>query len=248
MGDWLLAGSEPAPFSVLGKRSARPEAWGVDFLTFVNGRWFGAQRKDTMDLIASLHDGRLSMERAQMNELMGLGGVAMLIVEGRPKFINGYIDKDHGKPFSRDQLRRYLASVQAQGIWVEHTDSIADTIECLGSYRGWLGKEKVSGPSRPKPGGAWGTPTNRDWAIFFLCSFPHIGPDRAAMILDYFGGRIPAQWDCTYADFLNIPGIGDKAANALWRGLNQLVPVAPMKKERKKATSTSKKSKKALDG
>lgn len=235
---FLIAPTEPSPFDVLGKRSSQPERWGVDFLSFINGKWFGAQRKEVGDLIASLHDGRLSVERAQMNELLGMGGVAMLVVEGRPRFINGYLDKDYGRPFSRDQLRRYLASVQNQGIWVEHTDSIADTIECLRSYEGWLGKEKVRGASRPKPLGAWGTPNNREWALWMLQSFPGVGADRAALVLDHFG-RIPARWECTYEDFLGIKGLGKKTADSLWRGLNQLVAVDGGKKVASKVSRVS---------
>lgn len=226
----LVAGSEPTPFTVLGPRSNTPEEFGCDFLAMVNGRWFGVQRKEVSDLIASWHDGRLSQERAQMGRLLDLGGIAMLVIEGRMQWtVDGVLMRDYGKPVTRDQVRRYVASVQAQGIWVERTESIADTIECLRSYEGWLSKEKVTLPSRPKPYGTWGTPTNRDYARFLLQSFPHMGPDRAELVLEHFG-KVPLKWDTSYEELLSIKGLGKKTVDAMWRALTGLVAVEGGKK------------------
>ena len=219
---YLVAPTEPPSLKSRGKVSLLPEKFGVDILIKTNKRLFGVQRKEVGDFLASLHDGRLSVERAQMKRLLGLGGAVLLIVEGRMKWsADGFLMRDYGKPFSRDQFRRYVASCQAAGIWVEFTDNITDTIDCVESYAGWLSKQTHVAPSRPGPIPQWGKPTSREWLIHLGQSWPSMGPTRAAALLDHFDGRFPLQWTVGEKELLQVPGLGLKTVRALLESLDQ---------------------------
>lgn len=245
----LVSSTENSPLiRALGTPSRRPEQFGVDLLAripseSVGGRFLGIQRKAIPDLIASLYDGRLSMERSQWNRLLDLGGIIILVIEGRLTFTNdGALMGVHGKPFMRWQLRRLVHSVNRQGVSVQFTDSPKDTAELVtdlvdyhsarrtGSRKsgrpgpkpsGKLGQKKRPGESR----GRWGTPSSRDWLIHAITSFEGVGATTAEAILDANNGTLPLQWTVTKDWLRGIKGVGEKRAESLWKALQPQLQV-----------------------
>jgi hypothetical protein len=78
----LISPTEPASLHSLGKVAWLPEKFGADILMSVGSEWIGVQRKEIADLVASVQDGRLGMQVAQMAALKQ----AVVVVEGRPKW------------------------------------------------------------------------------------------------------------------------------------------------------------------
>ena len=214
---FLVAPSEPRAIKVLGKSSSLPEQWGADILWPDNGGFVGVQRKELSDLIASLHDGRLGREVSQMQRLQ----VAMLVVEGRPKWsTEGVLLRDHGRPWSRTTHRALLYSVQARGIWVEQTDDAADTVATVLAFAEWLKKPTHRGlRTRPGPVSVWGKANDHDWACHVLQGFQGIGPEVASRIVDKFGG-LPLKWTVGVGELMEVEGVGPKRAKALIEALH----------------------------
>lgn len=214
----LIAPSEPRSIKILGTSSTVPETYGADILFPANGGMVGVQRKELSDLIASVQDGRLTKELAQMQRL----GLAVLIVEGRPKWsTDGALLRDYGMQWTRSTHRNLLYSVQARGVWVEQTDDANDTVGAVLNLHEYLRKPKHhSLIRRPGPKSPWGKAGNRDWLCHFLQGLEGVGPELAERIVDYFGGRSPIAWQCTAEHLKGIEGIGPKRAKALMDALS----------------------------
>src|SRR5512139_620381 len=77
----MIAPTEPAALRALGTVKLTPERFGVDIMwgSTVTGLC-GIQRKEISDFFASMTDGRLAKERAQMQGL----DLRVLVIEGRP--------------------------------------------------------------------------------------------------------------------------------------------------------------------
>ena len=220
----LISQTEPPELRLLGRPSRRTEYFGLDVLARAGSRWVGFQRKTMNDLIASLHDGRMSMERAQWRRLLDLDGVIVLIVEGRVSWSNeGVLMNNSGKPFTRSQYRRFCHSVMRQGVAVTPTDSLSDTIEVIRDLVDYHARPRTGShrSGRPSPEGKWGRATSRDWSVHLLTSFPDIGPTTAEAILEAFGGP-PLQWTVTREELLAVPGVGPKRVESLWKALHPL--------------------------
>lgn len=215
----LIAPSEPKSIQILGRRSSLPEKRGADIMFPAHGTLVGVQRKEISDLIASLHDGRLGKEIAQMQSGLGIGA---LVVEGRLKWTNdGVLIKDFGAEYTRTAHRNLLRSVQARGVWVESTDDAADTVTCVLELQAYLNKKSHSGLlKRPGPASPWGTVTNQDWCAHFLQGLDGVGPEMAQRILGHFGG-LPLKWTVDVGELQQVAGIGKKTAEKLVNALAQ---------------------------
>lgn len=248
---WISNTEKSPHLRSLGKPSRLPEKFGCDFAcwipsTSLGRRLFGCQRKTVQDLISSLHDDRLKIERAQWNRLLDLGGIVVLVIEGKMSWsADGtlmYADNKplHGRPFTRSQFRRLCYSIERQGVVVQHTDSTKDTadfITDLIAYHEPRTGSRLSG--RPRPPSKWGHPSSREWLCHVLTSFQDIGPTTAEAILDACGGRLPLQWTVSYEELLKIPGVGKKRADSLWRALHPLTVVEPPKRQAGKQAKNS---------
>jgi len=213
----LVSPTEPEKIKQLGKVSPVPEQYGADVLFPTHGQLAGVQRKTFDDLLASLFDGRLGKEVTQMKRL----GIAVLVIEGRPRWtLDGEL-MDDNRRFTRNQLRSLLWSVAiGHGVAVEWTDSLDDTVSAIANLRAWAAKKKhLSVARRPGPSGPWGKATTRDWALHFLQGFNNIGPELAERIIDHFHG-VPLTWTVTEKQLMRVPGIGKKRAKDLYEIFN----------------------------
>lgn len=179
-----------------------------------SGAWWGVQRKELKDLIASLQDGRLAKEIAQMRQL---DGGAIVIVEGRPRWsLDGMLLTTNAK-FSRSAFHGILWSIQSEGLWVTRTDDQDETIETINILHAYLRKDKhIALRRRPNPTSVWGKISNRDYALHLLQGLPSIGPELAERILDVLG--FPFTWrdGITIERLQQVPGIGPKRAQTIW--------------------------------
>lgn len=206
----------------LGTPSMKPEQFGCDFLWLAKG-WgtVGVQRKELGDLLSSMEDGRLAEQTAKMKHL----GLALLIVEGRPRFtLDGeLLDDSPWRRTTRRALRALMYSVQSKGIWYDVTADMNETAEAVRTFEAWTRKGRHSAlDRRPKPRGEWGTPSDRDYALHLLQGLPGVGPQRADVLLAYFEGKgvgLPVGWKVGFEDLKAVPGIGKVRAETMWRAL-----------------------------
>lgn len=211
---WFVSPTEPLAFDDLGQRSSLPERFGVDFLAIVDGWRVGVQRKTVVDLIRSIEDGRLQRELAQAGSL----DLAAMVVEGAWTWTtDGRLLDSPG--WTVAQLLGVLWSVQAEHGWVVWCSPSPEiTRLSLRAFEAWAGKvEHTSLRRRPKARGEWGKPTNREWAVHLLQSFPGLGVERASALYDAIG--LPLRWTVSEKDLRKVPGIGPVLARQLVRAL-----------------------------
>ena len=195
------------------QNSALCEANGVDCIVPTKAGLIGYQRKTLPDLFASLQDGRIARELAQIRGSSLLRyGILVIEFDDRRTTSDGsqYLDA----PLSRDALRHLLLKCQANGILSFRTENLADTARSVLASARYLGADKSSDLLRPKPTtDSWGSRTSRDWGIHVLQSFSSIGPVTAGAIFDCYG--IPLTWTITEADLMTVPGVGKITASRL---------------------------------
>lgn len=200
----------------------RTERLGVDIAWVTKSNWWGVQRKEVNDFVASMYDGRLSKELAQMKQLHQ----AVLLIEGRMTFTNQgvLLNSGYQKPVTRKQVDGFLWSVRSQGVWVDRTDTLQDTIAYVGRLEDWSRKDKHTGLiSRPGPTTSWGNADDRDYAIHLLMGLPGVGKELAERILNHFG-TLPWAWTVEKEDLLGVPGVGKKIADTIWKAVNYVGP------------------------
>ena len=212
----LVSPTEPAPISDLGPTSSVPERHGADI--FWIGRAphvrCGVQRKAfPNDFLASINDDRLSVELGQMQAL----DLAVLLLEGTPQWTtDGKLLTDYGTPWDKKSHRGYLWSVRSRGVWVETTDTPAETVDVVRRLVAWTKSPKHSSTyQRRGPRVEWGNPTNRDWARHFVQGLPGVGPELADRIINHFDGQLPVAWVVTREQLLEVKGVGPKTADRL---------------------------------
>ncbi len=187
--------------------SAMCEKRGVDFLWHEQGQWWGVQRKELHDLLASFDDGRLTKEIAQMSASVTM---PHLVIEGRIQVDNeGWlVTKGFGRQVSIVGLRKRLLTIGYRGVFLSYTASARETGAMIVDTYMWSQSASHStAATRPAAVGAWGTPTNRDYQLHLLQGLPDVGPKLAGAILDHFG-RCPLVLDLTERELTTVPGIG----------------------------------------
>lgn len=212
----FIGPTEPAIFKPLGVSSSTTETYGVDFLWNSEIGLVGVQRKQfPSDFLASVHDGRLNKEYAQMKEL----DLAVLLLEGTAKWttegqlLRDRSDKRNG--WTRQQHRNYLHSVQLRGIQIAHTDNLNDTCQYLLDLQVWTNKiDHHSLDTRPGPAkSGWGRVTNKDYQKHLLQGLPNIGPKLADQILSTIG--MPFGLRVSVEELMTVPGVGKKMAQQI---------------------------------
>lgn len=201
----LIAPTEPPALRKVGTVSMVPERYGCDLLFASRGRWFGVQRKEFKDLLASMRDGRIGQQVAMMDGLEQ----AMVVIEGMgaAKWSTDGELLDGWARVTRGQIRSLLWSVRDRGIWVDHTDGLADTIQLVQTFETWAKKPgHKSLQTRPGPVGNWGKATNREWQMHLLQGLPGVGVELAGRILDEVG--MPLQWRVGREELLAVKGMG----------------------------------------
>lgn len=205
-----MSPTEPRELRSLGTVSSVPELYGSDFLLFgpTVGK-VGVQRKEIADFAASLDDDRLAVQAAKSRPL----NIRMLLLEGRVDWTNDGLLYGTRSRLTRARFLGALWSLSSEGYWINYTNSLTETIECLLLFSRWITKQKHTTlrTTRSSPKNLYGTRGSEDWQIHVLQSFPGVGYERARSVVEYFGG-LPLTWTGTLSD---VPGIGTKTATRL---------------------------------
>jgi ERCC4-type nuclease len=215
----LVAPTEPLELRRLGPRSVVPERHGCDVVWgTAGGELAGVQRKELTDLWSSLQDGRLAREVAAMADLV----LRVVVLEGRLRWSARGRLATARAPFTRDQLRGLVLSLQLRGIAVLHTDDLADTCAAVVHLRRWHAKPHHSAlDHRPRT-----PPPTRAWGAHLLQSFPLVGPEVAGAVVDHFDG-VPLAWTCTPDDLAAVRGVGPVRAAVMTDALHPVAARAP---------------------
>ena len=210
--------SEAIMYSANGITSSLPEKYGSDFLIASPRGLCGVQRKKfPADFFASIQDGRLTRELAQMQYL----DFRILAVEEFPNWTSdGNLMEEYYTRWNKQSVRNLLRSVSVQhNVMVEWTEDIFDTLTMIDELEIYMNKTvHRSLLSRPKTidKDDWGKHNNRDFARFFLQGLVGVGSIGAEAIFDTFN-RIPMRWDITIEELMLVPGIGKKKAEVLFK-------------------------------
>lgn len=213
-----LLGREAGALGIDIEPSNRTEHMGVDFAWRAQGRWWGVQRKELHDFLASLDDGRLNKEVAQMRAAITM---PMLVLEGRIQVTNGQVmTNGFGRPVTLSGLHKRLLTLQSNDILVTQVSELAQTVSYVLSHYEWSAAEgHATAGTRPKPAGDWGRPSNRDYQVHLLTSLPGVGHKTAASILDTLG-RCPLRMDTTVKELVTVPGVGPLMARRMLTAIN----------------------------
>jgi ERCC4-type nuclease len=207
----LVSPAEPPQLRKLGKTSSLPETYGADFLIHSPLGLVGVQRKELSDLVASLHDDRVSREIIQMREL----DWAIWILEGVPTWTSDGLAMWTRTKYTKAQHLGVLFSLSSQGFSILSSTGTQDTIGLLSAFNDWVMKSEHRGINqRSSPRGMWGKPDAREWQINFLQGLPGMGYTRAAAVVDFYG-CLPFKLDGVLED---VPGVGKRTADRI-RGL-----------------------------
>lgn len=221
----FVAPSEHDPHikALANRTSNLPEQYGCDIIWRAQEQWWGIQRKEVKDFFASVQDGRLAVELAQMR---GNLAIPLVIIEGKMIWSEDDIlmHTTFGKPVTRASFHGMLFAITYEGANVFFTDSTKHTAALVTHLASWSQKDDHNSMRRrpgPDVASMWGKATNKDWARHLLQSFPGIGPTVASDIIEHFG-RVPMRWDCEPADLVRIPGVGKVRAKALIEAFDEI--------------------------
>jgi ERCC4-type nuclease len=204
--------TERRPYSQMGESSPIPERYGVDFWWVANAKTWGVQRKIfPNDFLASLHDGRLTKELAQMQQL----DHGVVLLEGMGTWTDDGMLVDN--QFHLGQLYGWMMSCFFEmGVPVFRVKSQRDALHFIDRMEAWSKrKSHWSLSRRPKvKSNMWGEKGNREFGIHLLQSFEGIGPSAAEAIYDHFG-QVPMEWSVDEGELMKVKGIGKKTAEGL---------------------------------
>jgi ERCC4-type nuclease len=217
---FLIAPTEPSDLRATGQTTLVTEKHGCDVIGISSTAIVGYQRKTPDDLLASLHDGRLAKQIAQIKS-SALLTHAILIIEGEWQWTtDGQLLSSYNVGFTRKSLMSLIVQIQVNGIVLLQTDGLTDTISTLNSVTISLSKSSHQTLfRRPKQSlTSWGTKNSAEWANHLLQSFDGIGPATATSLVTFFG-KLPLAWTCSEAQLKEVPGIGKTLARSLYRAL-----------------------------
>lgn len=211
-----ISPTEPKPYSSMGESSSTPERYGADFWWVANGETWGIQRKKfPTDFLQSLHDGRLTKELSQMQQL----DHGIVVLEGLGTWTDQGTLLD--QEFTLGQLYGWMMSCFFEmGVPVFRVKSQRDLLHFIDRMEAWSKrKSHWSLSRRPKAKKTmWGERGNKEYGIHLLQSFEGIGPAAAEAIYDHFDG-VPMTWEVTVDELVGVKGIGPKTAEKLMEAL-----------------------------
>lgn len=201
-----------------GERSMLPERYGCDVAWFAQGEWWGVQRKEIKDFIASIQDGRLAREVAMMKPMP----IMVVAIEGRISYTTEgvLIIGKWASSVTRKQLDGMVMSLMEKGIHTVWTDNTKDTARWIRSFAMWSMKSRhASLDRRPGPTSPWGSISDEDWAVHFLQGIDGLGSEKARAVVKHFGG-VPISWDVTEVQLREVKGIGPTLARKMIKALD----------------------------
>jgi ERCC4-type nuclease len=153
--------------------------------------------------------------------------IAYIVVEGRLQFTRDGVlmgkwagQGGDRRPWTRGNVRRLLWSCRLQGVNIDFTDGIDDTVEWLLAFEQWTSKTShKSLKVRAGPVNMWGTPGSRDFQRHLIMGFDGIGAELAERILDTLG--MPFELRVTRKELLTVEGLGPKKADAIIAALTR---------------------------
>ena len=218
---YLIAPTEPPTLRAIGTTPLATEKHGCDILGISTKAIVGFQRKTPEDLLASLSDGRLAKQIAQIQSSNVLTR-AVLVLEGDFQWTtDGMLLSNYNVGFQKTHLANLLIQIQISGLLLIQTDGLSNTISTVQAITQSLTKSShQSLLRRPKQSlTSWGTKTSSAFALHLLQSFDGIGPHTAQSIFSTFG-RIPLSWDVTETELRKVPGIGRNLAKSIYSALS----------------------------
>lgn len=201
--------------------SGLPERYGVDFFWLdATGTKRGVQRKELADLLASLDDGRLTREIAQMNAAVD---TPYLLIEGNIQFVSGNLAVRRYDNITYGSFHRRLMSIADRGIQIVFTSEPSRSAAWILAYHQWtMNASHETARHRPKPTNDWGKPTNIDWQIHLLQGLDGVGAKTARAIIETLG-RCPLRVDATIEELMSVPGIGRATAHKIIYSINDTI-------------------------
>lgn len=197
--------------------SMLPERYGCDVLWRAHDEWWGVQRKELADFIASVQDGRLAREVAQMKALP----LSVVVIEGRIQYTSEdeLMYNKRSQRITRGQFYGMQLSLWNMGVHIGFAADQADTARWIREFARWSVKGKHSSLlRRPGPVSMWGNASDEDWAAHLLQGFDGLGLEKAKAIINHFGG-VPLDWTCTKEEMMKVPGIGKIMAERMMNAL-----------------------------
>lgn len=204
-----------------------PERYGCDVLWRARDQWWGIQRKELSDFIASIQDGRLTREVAMMKSV----ALKVIVIEGRIMYTADDIlmYNKRASSFTRAQFEGYVMSLMEKDVHVVHTANTQDTARWTKLFAQWTTKPRhASLERRPGPTSPWGNITDEDWAIHLLQGFDGLGSEKAKAIIKHFGG-VPLTWTITEQQLMEVPGIGKVMARRMVNALDHQLGMKSVK-------------------
>jgi ERCC4-type nuclease len=205
-----------------GEVSMLPERYGCDVLWRAKGEWWGVQRKELSDFIASVQDGRLAREIAMMKSLP----MRFVIIEGKIQYTSDdeLMFNKRSQRIQRNQFYGMQLSLMAMGVDIIFSHNHADTARWCRDIARWSMKDgHKSLLRRPGPVSVWGTANDEDWALHLLQGFDGLGIEKCKAIMKHFGG-VPMDWSCTEEQLMEVPGIGKTLARRMINALTRVEP------------------------
>lgn len=200
--------------------STIPERYGCDVLWNASGEWWGVQRKELGDFIASVLDGRMAKEVGQMKQTP----LPHVVIEGAVKFTNGILQWNQwGQEVRESQWFGMTWSLQFAGVTIGYTRNQRETASYITRMMSWTEKGKHSSMSRrPGPVGKWGKANSREYGEHLLMGLPSVGPELAGRLLDKFG-KVPWKWDVTEAELCEVAGVGKAKAKMMMQAFGDQI-------------------------
>lgn len=191
----------------------------MDFAFIHDGGWWGVQRKEIKDFVASVNDGRLAMEVKQMAALEQ----GVVVVEGNVRWtLDGQLVGDsYGSTWDRQRHTSMLLSLQREDVWVMGSSDTTDTARLILDFERWV--KKADHSSLKKRAGMvspWGTRENRDYQIHLVMGLPGVGWELAERIVKTIG--MPFGCRVTREELLQVEGVGVKKADGILAALEKL--------------------------
>lgn len=200
----LISPTEPDKIKTLGRVSPIPEQHGADILMASRMGLIGIQRKEVQDLIASVKDGRLAKEQAQLKAV----DIGVLIIEGRQLWSADGLMLNSRTRWTRAQQIGVELSAQLRGLWLIRSGSITETISLVSLLQSWASRTHQEVAQRSGPSSPWGRKGSKEWLYHLVQGIEGIGPVLAKLIVDKYG--CPFKWDdaVTIESLMTIDGIG----------------------------------------